>query len=197
MSTGGGGDAQEAARINEELSNRAQAIGVPALRGGINYATASLKEPLPGYAQAAYRQAGTSALEAGAARAQTARETLQAGLRRAGGGGVNLTGYGKVAAGAGEDLAQEVGSIGASRATAAIGQRNNLLRILSGGGATALDLSAGFGGQSNQALGILGPNPGAYPYIVGGLSGLTGLFEKYLEKNPLGGGTSSALNSIG
>jgi hypothetical protein len=188
MSTGGGKDAQEAARINEELSGRAQAIGLPAIRGSLAYAGGALQGPaLPGYVESAYRGAGTTAMEQGRAGERTARSQLVAGLRAAGGGGPSLRDYGRTSAGAAQDLAQQVGSIGVSRAMAGIGQRNRMLSVLAGGGASALDLAGAYGGQANRGLALLGADPGAYPYVVGGLSTLSGLAGKYFEKHPLGG----------
>lgn len=184
MSTGGGSGAEEAARINTELSKRYAAIGLPAVKGALGYATSALDQPIPGYAEAAYRMARTSALETGAARTGSARAALLSSLSKAGGGGGALTPLTRIESAGAQDLATEVGSIGASRAMAGVEERNKLLSILTGGGASATDLAAGFGNLNTRALGILGAEPGAYPYIVGGLSVGASAIEKYFQNRP-------------
>lgn len=207
MSGGGGGsDMAQASRINSELARNYAAVGLPAAKFSLNYAGNAMNAGLPAYANNAYADAATTALESSVAGANTARGQLMRNLGVSGGG---LPAMGQVATGAGRDLAEEIGSIGVSRAMAGIAQRDKMRSILMGGGASATDLGANFGRLNVQALGDLGVDPGAYPYVMGGIAALSPLLLKsnyfglggsgrpVLGAPPMNASTSTALPLLG
>lgn len=173
-------DAEQASRINTELFNKYADLGIPALRGAIGRTQAELAGGgMPGYVNRAYDTAAGGALEASVLGQNTARGRL---LDTASGGAA-LQGLTSQGIGTAANYASEIGKLRTSQAAAGIDQKNKLLGLLTGQGATGTNLAQGFGQLTNQGLGMLGSDPGAYPYIAGGLSGIAGAYNSYLVGN--------------
>jgi len=171
--------AQQAANRSIQLMNEYGAIGRTGLTGVIDYASRGLDQGLPGYVDRAYRGAGTAALE------QTLTDSTAArrGLSHAPGEALGT--YVPAVAGAAGALARSQAGLELSRTGAAISQRNQLLRTLTGQGASSVNLAAGFGGLQNRALaaGLGGGDP-TYEAIVGGGSFASALIAKLMEQHP-------------
>jgi hypothetical protein len=175
----GGEDIQAAAGMNSALMKQYAAVGLPALRGGLEYTAGALNQGgLPSYVENAYAGARTGAMEAASNRMSGARGQLLRNMSN-NGGGAFLGNAAAVAGGGANALLNESQAIGTTHALAGVEQRNKLLNILAGGGASATNLSAGFGQLTNEGLGIRGQQPGAYPYVVGGLSALGTAYSMY------------------
>lgn len=173
----GSSDARASAEINSGLMKQFAGIGQPALAGVLGYTRGALKQGgLPGYVEAAYRQASSGALEQQAQGLTGLRRTLASRTGGAESGGAYLQGISDVASSGGDAYAREMAGIRTSRAVAGIEQRNKLLGVLAGAGATSTDLSAAFGGLGNRAISLEGQDNGMFGGITGGLSAGLGLF---------------------
>lgn len=178
------GAATEASSINQRLMNQYAAVGAPALTQNLAYARGALAQGTPGYVNAAYQSARTGALESSAQGMTSARARLASNLSQVGGGGY-LSGLGQVQASGAQALANETGHIATTQALTGLEQRNKLLNVMMGAGASGTNLSAGFGWLTNEGLGLSAGANSPYGPIVGGLSALTGIYGQYqMSKTP-------------
>lgn len=175
MSSPGQRDAQQAAAMQTKLFKDYAATGLPALKGAMGYASAAANQGLPGYAQEAYAQAATGASAQRTANFTSLRQRLAAGTHDTASGGQFLAGLSDVAASAGDSYSREMAGIRTSNAVAGLEQRNKLLNVLAGGGATGTSLSASFGALGNQAIGYEQPNQ-AFGLAMGGASAGLGIY---------------------
>lgn len=192
--------ASEAARVSTGLQQGYASVGVPALKGNMAYLRGALGQAgdggqLPGYVQQAYESAKGGAYQSQVGQLTGARGQLAAKLG-ATGGGAYLQGLGKVEGAGSTALANETSHIATTQALAGLEQRNKLLNLMSGQGASATNLSAGFGSLTNQGLGqSLGSND-PYGPIMGGISALTSIYaNSQMNQQPtLGAAPPSANN---
>lgn len=169
------GQATQAAQMNNSLMRQYAAAGSPALSAGLNYAKQSLAAGQPGYVQSAYQDARTGALEASQQNTSASQAQLSRNLSKAGGGAF-LAGIGRNQGAGSQALANETSHIATSQAIQGLTQRNQLLNVMQGGGASATNLSGGFGALTNQGLGMSAGANSPYGPIMGGLSALSGIY---------------------
>lgn len=181
------GEAQQAASINQRLMNQYQAVGAPALSANLAYARGALAQGQPQYVQNAYQDARTGALESSVKGMTGARAQLARNLANTG-GGAYLQGIGGVQASGSQALANETSHIATTQALTGLEQRNKLLNVMMGAGASGTNLAAGFGQLTNEGLGMSAGANSPYGPIVGGLSALSGIYaQSQLNKtNSLG-----------
>lgn len=174
MQSGGGADA--AARISMELMGRAARTGVPAIAAATEYAGQAVDQGLPKFVDRGYRAAETAALEQAVGETQARRVAALTGKKF----NPNLV---STYAGSAQELAKEKAGIAVSKAAAGVSQRNQMLNILMGAGASSTDLSTSFGALTNRGLaaGLSGGNP-AYEGVVGGVAGVTPLLLELLSR---------------
>jgi hypothetical protein len=157
MSDSGG--AQAAANINSNLMKAYGAAGVPAVKGVLDYASSSLGQPLPSYVNQVYEGAASGVRQT--IMSQLGRSAAGGATRLGEGSGSGLSSLASIAESGGEAYGRERTSVGTSKAVAELEQRNKLLNVMSGGGATATQLGGAFGSVANQGLAIsTQPNPG-------------------------------------
>jgi hypothetical protein len=197
--TGDTSQAQQASNISTNLMNQYKAVGLPALQHQMGYLRGSLAQGQPQYVKDAYAGAQTGALESSISQMGGARAQLVKNLA-ATGGGAYLGGLGKIQGAGATALANEVGHISTTQALAGVEQRNKLLSLMAGNGASATNLSAGFGQLTNEGL---GQSAGAqssqtFGLINGGLSALTSLYaNSQINSRPsLGYNPNSLASSI-
>lgn len=179
-----GGDttaAQDASNINSRLMMQYSRAGVGAVSNNLDYIKGSLAQGgLPQYVRNAYSGARGGATDAAASQLEGLRQGISGGGSQNESGSY-IGGLTQALPAASASYQGELQKIGTTQALAGLSERNKLLGALSGQGADATNLSAGFGGLTNAGLGIAGNNPGAYPYVVGGLSAATGLYGQYQQ----------------
>lgn len=194
MSSGGAQkrNAQEAARVSTELSGRYAALGAPALRGAIGYASQAVNIGLPEYADRAIDAQKTTALEGRAMGATRALSQI-APPELIGGQAIAQTG--NVMSDAGTNWLDQLSKIRTSKALAGVEQRNNMLSILQGGTAAATNLAAGFGAQGIGALSQIPESPG-YGLGLAALNTGLGIYGS-LQKPNLPGYSNTLANVLG
>lgn len=173
--------AQSAADSNSQLMNEYSNVGVPAIRANMNYATQSLNQGQPQYITDAYKDAKTGALESSVANT-SARAQLTRNLSKAG-GGAYLGGMGGQQLSNSQALSNETSHIATTQALTGLEQRNKLLNVLSGSGASGTNLSAGFGQLTNEGLGQSAGANNPFGLIAGGASALSSIYANSQMKN--------------
>lgn len=172
--------AERSSQINSSLMSQYGAVGLPAVQGNLNYIQGALaQDGLPQYVQNAYAGARGGASEAASSELAGLRSRIAQNTGGQAGGGM-LSGLAAALPAASASYQGELQKIGTTKALAGLDERNKLLGALTGQGASATNLSAGFGSLTNAGLGIAGNNPGAYPYVAGGLAAGSGLLGQYL-----------------
>lgn len=168
-------EATAAAQTQTGLQRSYAAVGLPALQGNMAYLRGAIKQGEPGYVANAYQGAQTGALESASQQMTGARGQLVKNLA-ANGGGAFLGGLGKIQGQGSASLSNEVSHIATTRALAGVEQRNKLMNLMAGNGATATNLSAGFGQLTNEGLGLSSGQNGTFGAITGGLSALSSIY---------------------
>ena len=170
------GAVQAASNTNTQLMNQYQTVGVPALRSNLQYATNALNAGTPQYVQNAYSDARTGAMESSIG-SNSAREQLTRNLSKSG-GGAYLSGVGAQQQSNANALTNETSHIATTQALTGLEQRNKLLNVLQGGGATGTNLSAGFGQLTNEGLGQSAGANNPFGAIMGGASALSSIYAQ-------------------
>lgn len=174
---------EEQIRLEQDLFRRYAAAGVPILRRTQGYIRGALDQGEPGYVANAYNAARIGA----GVEARNAESGLMSRLTGRSGGAL-LEGLAQAGAAGGRSFIEERSAISGTQAANRIEQRNNLLRLLSGQGATNTSLSAGFGRLGLQSLGLQaqGGDP-VFEAVLGlGSAGTAGYLDWLANRNTSG-----------
>lgn len=176
-------NAETQMQLEQDLFRRYAAAGVPILRRTQGYVRGALDQSEPGYIGSAYNTARAGA----GIEARNAQGGLMSRLTGQSGGAL-LEGLAQAGAAGGRSFIEERAGISGSQAANRIEQRNNLLRLLAGQGATNTSISSGFGRLGLQSIGIQaqGGDP-FFEAVVGlGSAGTAGYLDWLTNRNTTG-----------